>query len=180
MRRIFSFGRDRSATSILEFALMLPILVFILAGIVEFGQTLMVSRKLNIIMTSVADLVSQESAISSANVTKILTGAATIMLPYDSSNLKILVADVNVTSSTQLVAWSSAYNDTALSAGAASPTTIPAGIAEAGVQMVVVRVKYSFTSPFSSFLASVTGHSSWTFERYFFERPRQGDSITYS
>lgn len=180
MRRLFMFGRDARGTSILEFALLLPVLVFILAGIVEFGQTLMVSRKLNIIMTSVADLVAQESTISSSDVTKILTGASTIILPYDSSNLKILVADVNVTSTTQLVAWSGAYNDTALATGAASPTTIPSAIAETGVQMVVVRVKYSFTTPFSSFLSSVTGHSSWTFERYFYERPRQGDSITYS
>ncbi|ARM92574.1 Flp pilus assembly Tad-like protein (plasmid) [Rhizobium sp. CIAT894] len=179
--RIRHIARDRSAASGVEFALVLPILLMLLFGTVDLGHALTVSRKIDEIASSTGDMIAQQSSWTKTDVAKLLSGASFILQPYDTSKLTITVAvnDVNASGSAT-VNWSAALNTTALNSGTASAVTIPSTIKETGVQVVLTRVQYTLTTPVSEFFSSFTGQNGYSFDRYFFNRPRVSDTIKYN
>jgi len=175
------FGADRRGVSAIEFVLIFPLLVGLLAGTVDFGQALMVSRKMDQVVSTLGDMVSQKSAWTTSDLDAIITGTATIIQPFDNTNLQIQMTVLDVaTNLTTTVNWARAYHTTALTKGAASPVTIPTNIAEAGVQLIAVKATYSLTTPFSSLLKPVTGVTSYSYSKTYIMRPRVKDSITLS
>jgi Flp pilus assembly protein TadG len=174
-------GRDERGLSAIEFVLIFPLLVSLLAGTVDFGQALMVSRKMDQIVSTLGDMVSQKSAWTTSDLDAIITGTATIIQPFDNTNLQIQMTVLDVASNlTTTVNWARAYHTTALSKGAASPVTIPTNITEAGVQLIAVKATYSLTTPFSSLLRPVTGVTSYSYSKTYIMRPRVKDTITLS
>lgn len=176
-RRTRLFG-DVSGASGVEFAIIFPIMIVLLAGTVDLGQGLMVSRKMNQTVATLGDMVSQKSTWNDDDVKAIVAGSATIIQPFDSSQLAIQLAIVNVdTNLKATVNWGEAYNALALTKGADSPVSIPAGIAQSGVQLIAVNATYTLTTPFSSLLAPVTGVTSYHFSKNYIIRPRITDSV---
>lgn len=182
LRQIWGrLARDRRGVSAVEFVLIFPLLVGLLAGTVDFGQALMVSRKMDQIVSTLGDMVSQKSAWTTSDLDAIVTGTATIIQPFDSTNLQIQMTVLDVaTNLTTTVNWARAYHTTALTKGSASPVTIPTNIAEAGVQLIAVKATYSLTTPFSSLLKPVTGVTSYSYSKTYIMRPRVKDTITLS
>jgi len=172
------FAADESAVSAIEFALLLPFIVLLLAGMVDVNEGLTVRRKLRQISSSISDLVAQRGSITKDNANNFLAGAATILEPYDGINLSIVLTVANVTDEGQTVAWSLAYQGAKEAAGAASANPAPDDLAETGVQMVGVTVDYSFETIFSSYLAGIYGRTGYSMHDEMHERPRIGDTIT--
>ena len=171
--------RDQSGVSAIEFVLLFPILVGMLAGTVDFGQALIVSRKMNQIVATMGDITAQKSAWTTSDLTAVMSGASTIMEPFSKTNLAIQLAVVDVDSSLKTkVAWAKAYNEAALAKGSASPVDIPQNILQSGVQMVAVKATYNLTTPFSTLLQPVTGVTSYHYQKTYVMRPRVKDTIT--
>ena len=172
-------GRDRRGISAIEFALILPLVLVLLAGTVDVGQALMVDRRMDQIAGTVADLASQQSSWTTSKLDAIITGTASIIEPFGTTNLTIVVAAISIDSSNnQTVAWSRAYKTTAWTAGAKSPVTLSTSVVTSGVQMIVARTTYTVQTPFSSFLRPITGSLSYSFTRTMMSRPRNSDTIT--
>ncbi|ENN89731.1 hypothetical protein RHSP_36668 [Rhizobium freirei PRF 81] len=164
----------------MEFALVLPILLLLLAATVDLGHALTVSRKLDEIATTTGDVISQQGTWTRSNVAGLLSGMSFILQPYDTTGLTVTVAVEDVAANgAATVNWSAAFNASSLATGAASPIAVPAKIQEQGVQVVLTRVQYSFTTPLSNLLGNFTGTNGYSFERYFFNRPRTADKIAY-
>jgi len=180
LARVFrKLGSDRSGVSAIEFVLIFPILVALLAGTVDFGQALIVSRKMNQIAGTLGDMVSQQSAWTSSEINAIIAGSATIIQPFSPTNLTIQVAVVDVAADlTTKVNWAKAYNTTALAKNSASPVAISTDIAEAGVQLITVKATYDLTTPFSTLLKPVTGVTAYHYNKTFIMRPRVKDTVT--
>jgi len=174
-----NFLGNGSGASAIEFVLVFPIMIVLLAGTVDLGQALLVSRKMNQITATLGDMVSQKATWKEADVTAIIAGAASIIEPFDTSNLAIQLAVVDIDSDLAAsVDWAEAYNKTALSKGAASPVEIPTEVAIAGVQMIAVNATYTLTTPFSSLLESITGMTAYHYSKNYIMRPRIQDSVT--
>ncbi|MGR6431361.1 TadE/TadG family type IV pilus assembly protein [Rhizobium sp. PAMB 3174] len=170
---------DRRGVSAIEFALIMPILVILLAGTVDLGQALIVNRKVNQISSTVADMISRSSSWKTADVDVILAGSATILQPFSTNGLTIQLAVIDVaTDLSTTVNWSVGYQVTALTKGAASPLDIPNDVKTSGVQMIVVETKYSLVTPFTSLLSAATGVTSYNYDKFHFTRPRIGDTLT--
>jgi Flp pilus assembly protein TadG len=173
------FGKDRSGVSAIEFVLIFPILVALLAGTVDFGQALMVSRKMNQIVSTLGDMIAQKSAWTTSEANAIITGTTAIILPFPTTNLKIKLAVVDVAADLSTkVNWGLAYQDTKPAANGASPVTVPTTIAQSGVQLVTVVATYDLTTPFSSLLQPVTGVSTYHYSKTYIMRPRVKDTIS--
>lgn len=172
-------GADRRGVSAIEFVLIFPILVALLAGTVDFGQALMVSRKMNQIAGTLGDMVSQKSAWTSTDLNAIIAGASTIIQPFDRTKLTIQVAVLDVaTDLGTKVNWAKAYNVTALAKNDPSPVVISKDIAESGVQLIAVKATYDLTTPFSTLLRPVTGVTAYHYNKTFIMRPRLKDTVT--
>jgi Flp pilus assembly protein TadG len=171
--------RDERGVSAIEFVLIFPLLVGLLAGTVDFGQALMVSRKMDQIVGTLGDMVSQKSTWTTSDLDAIIAGDAVIIQPFDNTGLQIQLAILDVaTDLTTKVNWARAYHTTALIKNDASPVTIPTNIAEAGVQLIAVKATYSLTTPFSSLLQPITGVTSYSYAKTYIMRPRIKDTIT--
>jgi Flp pilus assembly protein TadG len=171
---------DRSGVSAVEFALILPVMLLLYAGSVEFSEALSVDRKVNQLASTVGDLVAQRETINATEMDNILSAGVAIMLPYDSTTVRVQVIAVNIVSNTsQTVAWAEARNDTDPPDGSAPPIAVPTAIATVGGQVIVTRVRYSFESPFSGFMATITGTEGYDFEHVFMMRPRLSDTIAW-
>jgi Flp pilus assembly protein TadG len=178
-RSLRSLWRETRGVAAIEFALLVPILTVVLAAVVDFGQAFAASRKVNQISYRIADVISQSDEWRSSDVSNILTGAKSIILPFDMSNLEIVLTIVDVDKSgKETVEWSRADGTTAYTAGKASPVTIPAAIKENEVQFVAVEVTYSLSTPFAKLLKPVTGRDSYSFDESYILYPRVGETIS--
>jgi len=173
------FGRDERGVSAIEFVLIFPLLVGMLAGTVDIGQALTVSRKMNQVASTLGDITSQQGTWTATDIDAIVAGSATIIEPFNKTDLKIDLAILDVNSSlVAKVNWARGYNKTALAKNAASPVTIPTNIAQSGVQLIAVKATFTLTTPFSKLLQPVTGVTTYNYQKTYIMRPRNGDAIT--
>lgn len=175
------FARDERGVSAIEFVLIFPLLVGMMAGTVDIGQALTVSRKMNQIAATLGDMTSQQAAWTATDIDAIITGTATIIEPFSKTDLKIDLAVLDVDAAlTAKVNWARGYNKTALKKNDASPVTIPVNIATSGVQLIAVKATYTLTTPFSKLLKPITGVTTYSYQKTYIMRPRNGDAITLS
>lgn len=176
-----SIFRDRRAVAAVEFALLLPVLVTLFIGSNEISQALSVFRKVGHTSSALGDLVAQtDSSLSVSDLTDILAASSATMAPYSASNANLVVAAVKYTTAKGFrVCWSRAQNDTAWTVGAAPSVTVPSGLVSDGEEVIVTRVKYTYTSPFSTIMTDIWGSGSITLSDVSFFRPRVSTSVIY-
>lgn len=169
--------RDQSGVSAVEFALILPIILILLVGLVDTNEALIVHRKMRQVTSTVADLIAQSEQLTTSQVDLTLTGAASLLSPYPLTSLHIVVSVLDVTETEQTVNWSRAYNDTAEQAGAPAGFAAPDELTEPGIQMIAVRADYTLTTIFSPLMAGMTGRDGHYMVDRMYERPRISDAI---
>ncbi|NKM22431.1 pilus assembly protein [Rhizobium laguerreae] len=170
--------RDKRGQSGIEFALLLPLMLLLIAATIDLGQALMIRRKINQIAAITGDIVSQEDSWVSSDVTTVLKGGASTLSPFDATDLKIVVSVLDIDAvGNGKVNWSRGFQTEALAAGTAWPQPIPVSVVESGVQMVVTRVDYNVKSALTGLLTALTGIEIYSFTGTSIARPRVGDSV---
>lgn len=154
LRRFFraSHGGERGAAMI-EFALVLPVLVVLLLGMVEFGEAFSVTRKITAAASTVSDLVAQNYEVSDADLNDIVAVADELIKPYDTAQFGLVITSaVAGRNNTITAGWSFAKgkNATAHVQGAAIP--LPHGLTEPGASVIMVETIYEYRPPVGLFL----------------------------
>lgn len=180
-RRRSLFGDTRAAAAV-EFALLLPLMVTIFIGGNEISIALSIFRKVGHTSSTLGDLVAQTSNnISTSEMTDVMAASASVMTPWPSSGTKMIISAVKYKTSTgNKVCWSAAQNDTAWTVGSVPPIAIPAGMIADGEEVIVTRVRYSYTSVFSAVMKDIWGTGAITLEDVSYFRPRLSAAITYN
>jgi Flp pilus assembly protein TadG len=138
------FAGDRRGVSAVEFALLLPVMIPLYLGTVEFSQGFDMSRKVTLIAGTVANVTAQNTTLTTAAVANILNASTAIISPYSASGLTATVSCISINAKGQAtVAWSATLNGTALSAG--STVTVPSGLAVPSSQLIFSQVSYPYT-----------------------------------
>ena len=76
-------ANDTRGLSAVEFALILPVMITMYMGAVEFSHALTIDRRVTSVASSAADLAAQSKQVTSDSVTDIFTAANSIMQPRD-------------------------------------------------------------------------------------------------
>jgi Flp pilus assembly protein TadG len=163
---------DQRGAAAVEFGIITPAILAIFFGTAELAQGVGIDRKLTITSRALSDIVAQSTTVSDADMTNIFAAGTAIMTPYPITTLKAKVSAVNINAdgTTATVAWSSAHNDTARSAG--DVVTIPTALKIANTQLIWSEVSYGYTPAVAY---SITGTLTMTDQ--FFARPRQSSTI---
>jgi Flp pilus assembly protein TadG len=141
MRRFL--GNDRAIAAV-EFALMLPLMLFVFVGAAQVGDAVAISRKVTITTRIVTDLVTQYATVSGATLTTVLGASSEVIAPYSASNLTITVSEISTDSKgNATVTWSSTLNGTALAPGA--KFALPTALDQDNISLIYGQVTYSFT-----------------------------------
>jgi Flp pilus assembly protein TadG len=134
---------DRAIAAV-EFALVLPLMLFIFVGVAQVGQAIEISRKVTLTTRIVTDLVTQYPSVSSSIMSTVLGASSAVIAPYSSNNLAITVSEITTNSSgAATVTWSSTLNGTALTPCA--KFTLPTALAQDNVSLIYGTVTYTFT-----------------------------------
>jgi Flp pilus assembly protein TadG len=145
-------ANDRGAVAV-EFALVIPTLMFLYLGLVSLAVGVDVSRRVNVLAGTVADLLAQGPGVSCNEVTADVAAASAILWPHDPSGTEVAMAGVAVTvgSSGKVSArvdWSAARRVTARD-GNQQPVPAPA---EWEPGSLLSPIPAGFDSPNTSFV----------------------------
>ena len=90
-RRLYSDCRGLGAT---EFALIVPFMLFLWAGLVELTELHIAGRKATVAAQSAADLIAQEQSVSVPQLEDIVAAVNSIMSPYPTQTMGYDIASV--------------------------------------------------------------------------------------
>lgn len=169
--RLSRLARDESGLGALEFALILPIMLTMYIGAVEFGHALTIDRRVTSVASSAADLVAQVEEVCDDNIDDIFTAAESILTPYTTGPLSIVLTSVVADAENKTtVDWSSAHNGTPRPENTA--ITLPTGLTQPFSSVIMAEVSYTYDPPVSE---TLTG--GITMSETFYLRPRRSLTV---
>ena len=118
--RVRKFSADSDAVAATEFAMVVPFMLLLLVGGVEFSEGMLINVKVSATAHSVGDMVTQNTSLSTASMHNILTGATSIIAPYPIAGGQLLVTVSEVSSDNtgkQTLQWSQSYNGSTFGPG---------------------------------------------------------------
>jgi len=165
MARVLALLRCKRGTAAMEAALILPILITMMLGMVELTTYVEATRKAVSAAQTVADLVAQESATTDSNLDVIRLAAHSILAPLDTEDGKLLISIASIgfddDDGSTFVLWEDQDpGATAILASDADELGSP------GESVIAVTMTYEYESPFGFMLTTST------VEERSFARPR--------
>ena len=138
LRSALDMFRDRSGIAATEFAVIVPLMLVMFFGVVEFSQGVAVDRKVTMVARTVSDLTSQapssapqatQSTINDTYLQNVFTASIAMFQPYVASPTNAQVSEIYVDSTgTAKIQWSKA----ATILGNATQATLTASSRSAG------------------------------------------------
>jgi len=159
--------RDKRGAAAVEFAFLAPLLTLMLLGTIELARAINIDRVFTMAGATTGDLVSREQYMgttysdSQTNLAAMMLSIKQIMLPYDSSSLKLGVMSVQASptnASDTRVVWSYSFNGYSVPAKCAT-YALPAGLVAKGGSTIVVESSYTFKPLFTLIFP---GAMTWT------------------
>jgi Flp pilus assembly protein TadG len=164
-------AREKRAASAIEFALLAPIMITIYVGAVELGNLLTINRRTSEVTSTAADLVAQVKTVANPDLQDIGKAATSVMAPYPTSPLKIVLSSVVADQNNAgTVTWSYAING-GTPRGCNSSYSVPAGLTQANSSVIVAEVTYQF-APMTN-LKVFGAPAGYDIKRTFYARPRK-------
>ena len=162
---------DCRGISAVEFAMLMPVMLTLLLGSVEASQGIAADRKVELTAHSLADLASQYTAITNADMSNILNAGSAIIAPYPTAGLKEVVSEIAIDSQgNATVVWSDTLNGTALTVG--QTVNVPSSLATPNSYLILAQVQYGYNPTYGYVLTGTLTLSDQSFTR-----PRESASI---
>ena len=171
-KRLAAFGQANDGVAAIEFAMIVPIMVMLFFGSVEFSQALTVDRRITQVASSTADLVAQTDKITTTDLNDIMNIVGSIIKPYSVAPMKVSISSVKkIDNNSPLVVWSYGYNGGATYSG--NYSGMPAGLIDNPVtggtsSVIVAEVSYNFVPTIAQFLKGGV-----TLSEKFYLKPRK-------
>jgi Flp pilus assembly protein TadG len=174
----FRLIQDSSGIAAIEFAMILPIMLVLLFGTVEFSSGVEVDRKVNLAAHALSDLTSQSpvNGVTAAQLGFFFSAGAAILQPYSSTPLKEVISELYVDPNTgnAYVQWSQAFQG-GVARAAGSQVTIPTTLAVKGSYLILSEVSYLYKPT----LGYVMSSAGVTLSAVAYTRPRQSSCVIY-
>jgi Flp pilus assembly protein TadG len=168
------FAADRRGTSTVEFAVLLPLMLTMYFGSIQITDAISADRQITLVASTVAEITSQYTTVSSTDVTNILSAASAVLAPFPVANALVTLSSVTIDANgNATVAWSATLNGTQRSGTVTN--LIPASLLIPNTSVIWGEATYNY-KPVIGWV--ITG----TLPLYdqIFLRPRQSNSVTHS
>jgi Flp pilus assembly protein TadG len=174
---------DRSGIAATEFAVIVPVMLVMVFGVIEFSSGLAVDRKVTIMARTMSDLVSQSKTVDDTVINNFFTASNAIMAPYSPTPAKTTITEIYIDPATggARAQWSKG----AAPRGAGSPVTVPADlIAKDPVTHAILPNQYLIFSEISYLYTPTIGYvmakAGINLSDVAYTRPRQSICVFYS
>lgn len=171
-----AFSRDRKGTGAIEFAIIAPLLIMTYIGAFEVSLGFNVARKVARASSTVADIVSQQTEVTTAFLSGMKDVAAGVMTPYG-GNYTLKITGIKVTASgVGVVMWSQDENGETpyeVASIVAVPTDLPT------VNTFVVRTEMVVPHELLLFAPNLSAQAQTiNLSKTYYYRQRIGEEIT--
>jgi TadE-like protein len=180
IRALLSTLRDDRGMSAVEFALVLPILVTLSVGTVEYSRLIMLTQKLQSGSFILADLTARNKELSTEKLGHIFLAIDQVIrpFPFDEAGTSIVTSVGTDADGDPEVAWQcfgagTLEADSQIGAGAGEAATLPENLAiESGEIIIAAEVFYAYEPLFG------LGPAARVIRRTAYFKPRLGDLST--
>ena len=164
---------DRSGIAATEFAVIVPVMLVMFFGTVEFSSGVAVNRKVTLMARTLSDLTSQSTSVNDTDLTGFFAASKGIMTPYSSAPTQSTISELYVTPGSLVVKvmWSKGYAPRATG----STITIPTELKVAGTYLIFSEVKYRYVPAVGKVMAPAGVNLS----DVAYTRPRQSTCVIY-
>ncbi|MBZ0215674.1 MAG: pilus assembly protein [Fimbriimonadaceae bacterium] len=168
------FLKNNDGVAAVEFALVMPILITLFLGAVEFSHAITVKRKVVALTSATADLVAQTKTMNTPEMQNVFNASAAILAPYDTASLTVVITSVLIDENGDAtVDWSKAYQGgTERSTG--SSVSLPANLQFPNSSLIMSESGYDFISVIGKYLTNGV-HMGETF----YLRPRASPTVVW-
>jgi Flp pilus assembly protein TadG len=171
MGLLLRFRKATQGLAAVEFALLLPVMITILFGLVETSMALACRADVVNVASTVADLIAQESSATASDMTNVFSAANAILYPNSPTPAQITVTSVIYNTATSSltsgkVDWSCTRGGTARAKGAI--VTLPANLMTANGSVIMSEITYSYASPTTQMVIGPI-----TMANTFYSKPRR-------
>jgi Flp pilus assembly protein TadG len=178
-QRLVELWRDRSGVAATEFAVIVPLMLVLFFGTVEFSTGVAVDRKVTLVARTLSDLVSQNTTVTDTQFTNYFNAGTQVMsqyaqAPYSASTLHATISMLYVDPNTHTakVQWSKGY--AVRSTG--SVVTIPTALKVDSTYLIFSEVSYLYTPT----VGYVMGQAGVNLSDVSYTRPRQSSCVLYT
>lgn len=168
----YEFLADGTGLAATEFAVIVPLMLVMFFGTVEFSSAVAIDRKVTLMARTLSDLTSQSTSVADTDMTNFFAASTAMLTPYSATSVSATITELYVDSTqTAHVQWSK---------GAAPRTqkslvSIPTTLAIAGTYLIFSEVSYIYTPSVGHVLKSAI-----TLSDVAYIRPRQSFCVYYS
>ncbi|WGR94244.1 pilus assembly protein [Bradyrhizobium sp. ISRA443] len=182
------FVRDGRGLAAVEFAMVLPLMLVMLFGTVEFSSGVAVDRKVTLIARTLSDLTSQSTSVADSDLSNFFSASIGIMTPYDPTLTKGTLSEIYINSSkVARIQWSAAGVLTSGSTQATLTTStrkvgdvvtsiVPSALLIPGTYLIFSEVSYTY-KPTVGYVMAPAGI---TLSDVAYTRPRQSLCVLYT
>jgi Flp pilus assembly protein TadG len=178
-QRLVGLWRDRSGIAATEFAIIVPLMLVLFFGVVEFSTGVAVDRKVTLVARTLSDLVSQNISVTDTQFTNFFNAGNQVMSqygqsPYSASTLHSTISMLYVDPNTHTakVQWSTGHAVRATG----SVVTIPTALKVDGTYLIFSEVSYLYT-PTVGYVMAPAGVNLADVS---YTRPRQSSCVLYN
>lgn len=163
--QIRRFARAEQGLAALEFAIILPMMVFVLFGSVDLIDMLGANKRAQNFTASLADVVARDTEVSDAEVTGLWAAGDILMFPDSSAGMQVRISSVSiVTASNAQVVWSEGHGGYAART-ANSTVALPAAMMNPGTSIIMTETIYAYTPPLGILFTGTTQMTHTTYRR---------------
>jgi Flp pilus assembly protein TadG len=176
---------DSRGVAATEFAMIVPLMLVMFFGTVEFSSGVAVDRKVTLVARTLSDLTSQSTTVSDVDLGNFGQTGKAILTPYPTATLQSTITELYVDPATlkARVQWSRSLTidgsgGVVLGASNHSPSdiiTIPAALAVGDTYLIWSEVSYKYV-PAVGYLMAKAGI---TLSDLTYTRPRQSICVMY-
>jgi Flp pilus assembly protein TadG len=177
------WAADCHGVAATEFAFIVPLMLVLFFGMVEFCSAIAVDRKVTLMARTLSDLTSQSTQVGDADIASFFLVANKIIWPYQAAAPNPYFTDpvsgtiselfVDPTTKQARVIWSKGTE-------ARTPdtyvTTVPAALLVGGSYLIFSEVKYTYKPT----VGYVMAKAGITLSDYAYTRPRQSSCVFWS
>lgn len=183
---------DRSGIAAVEFAMILPLMMVMFFGTLEFSSAVAVDRKVTLIARTLSDLTSQAISVADTDLTNFFTASISILTPYSPTPTKATISEIYVDSNQiAKIQWSKAATiasgasqatlaTSTRSAGDVVTALVPAALLVKQTSLIFSEVSYLYV-PMTGYVSAsgLMAKAGVNLSDVAYSRPRQAACVVY-
>ena len=185
-RTAVRLSADCRGVAATEFVMIVPLMLTMFFGMVEFSSGVAVDRKVTLVARTLSDLTSQSTTVADSDLNNFFAASVGIFAPYSASPTQATLTELYVDPTTHKarVQWSKASSfdasgNVVLGTSTHSPgdiITIPAALNVDGTYLIWSEVSYKYVPA----VGYVMAKAGITLSDQTYTRPRQSACVMYN